>query len=82
MLRLNLSTQPVSPFETQPQITLHMRPLILQLYWTTYKTHVFPTASHLFSNTHTGFFFTIASVLPRKPEKALSRILESHHIMK
>lgn len=32
-----------------------MRPLTLQIYWTTYKTHVLLTASHLFSSKHTGF---------------------------
>lgn len=55
MTRLNLTVQPVYPFETQLQITLHVRPLTLQLYWTAYKTHVLPTASHLFSNKHAGF---------------------------
>lgn len=59
MLRLILSTQPVSLFETQPQIMLHVRPLTLQLYWTTYKTHVLLTASHLFSNKHAWLFASI-----------------------
>lgn len=83
--KLRLSVQPVPLLKTQPQITFHMRPLT-ELYWTTYKTHVRPTASHLFSNKHRAFllffFFTIASVLLWKPKETLSWILESHHVMK